>query len=468
MPTIYDSNKIIPSPLMSINKVYQTSQDGTKLGSLFEIKLVGKITAFKGSPDSNGTFWTAADYPPDETLTQDERLKAILKKQEALRKLFSDEGKLLEIQPWDGSAPIKCNPRVKSIEFSEAIWFEVCDYVITLEADLIYGPINPDGEDIEFDDKIAEAAENWQIEASDVIGQYRLTHNISAKGKRFYDEMGDLVKPAWQHAQNYVQNSIGLGLDDSRLIASGVLNLYVVYGAYNYVRGETVNELDGTYAVTESWIINSGSYYEQFTITARTAEDNAITTVNVDGTIFGLETRNNVDYGLIENRYTAALAGYNSISNGLLTRAQSYTGVTLHPHPIETTVARNPLQGTISYGMTWSSRCSGLVDGARSEVITITDNNNSDIIAKIPILGRTQGVLLQDPDAGTGHTRELNIELKMGACTIAGGQPVQPNTDNVLLTYQPAGSFVYQTQDTVTWSPSTGSYSRRTVWDWEP
>ena len=44
-------------------------------------------------------------------------LKAILRKQEAIRILFSEDGHNFEIQPWDGGPSSKCNPRIQSIEF---------------------------------------------------------------------------------------------------------------------------------------------------------------------------------------------------------------------------------------------------------------------------------------------------------------------------------------------------------------
>jgi hypothetical protein len=94
---IYDGNAVIPGPLPTVSRETQTADDGTPVGALYTITLRGKIIPWKGSPDSAGSFWTASGYPPDETKTSDQMMGAILRKQEALTRLFSDQGKTLEL-----------------------------------------------------------------------------------------------------------------------------------------------------------------------------------------------------------------------------------------------------------------------------------------------------------------------------------------------------------------------------------
>src|SRR5690606_4343088 len=147
MPVSYGENKLIPAPLVVMNKQYVKGGDGTNIGSTFTVTLNGTLVAWKGSPTASGTFWTNSGYPPDESIVSDSRHKALLRKQEALRRLFSQEGLSLEFTPWDGGAALKCNPRVISIDFPEGMWFDRCEYTITLEADNILGLINPEGED---------------------------------------------------------------------------------------------------------------------------------------------------------------------------------------------------------------------------------------------------------------------------------------------------------------------------------
>lgn len=102
---IFNGQAIIPAPFVSISKQYETADDGTVVGSLYQITLKGDIIAWKGSPNSTGGFWTQTGYPPDETsMTVTEMFGAITRKNSALRSLFSAQGALLELQPPDGSA----------------------------------------------------------------------------------------------------------------------------------------------------------------------------------------------------------------------------------------------------------------------------------------------------------------------------------------------------------------------------
>ena len=197
---LYGTSRLIPAPFVSVSKQYSKAGDGRIIGSIFSLTITGKMLAFKGSPDSSGTFWTSGGYPSDETVGTDSRLKAIIRKQEALRNLFSEEGLSLEFQSADGSAPMKCNPRMNSIEFSPDVWYQTCDYTINLEADVVYVNGLALGEDA-FSQYIDDASESWSFDTDEdkpeTIGvprTYRVTHSVGAKGKRFYDETGTLVK----------------------------------------------------------------------------------------------------------------------------------------------------------------------------------------------------------------------------------------------------------------------------------
>jgi hypothetical protein len=193
LPVIYDSNKIIPSPLVDIEKTYQNAANGKKTGAVYQITLSSKLVAFKGSPNSSGAFWNLSGYPPDETVIPDLRLKSLLRKEKAIRDLFSTDGKLLEIQPWDGSAATKFNVRIRDIKFQQGIWFDYVDYQITLEADAVVG------ED-EFTDPIQNPENNWTIEQNDDLQTFRITHVVGAEGKSIYTPVGNLTHEPWQNA----------------------------------------------------------------------------------------------------------------------------------------------------------------------------------------------------------------------------------------------------------------------------
>ncbi len=197
MPVSYNSQKIIPAPFARIGRVYNRAGDLKRLNAVFTVVLSGKLMAWKGSPDSSGIFHTTSGYPADEDILHDLRLAAIERKQEAIRRLFSNDGYWLEITPLDGSEPIKFLPRIKNIDFAEGLWYETCDYTIELECDRIYGGVFETDGDIgdNLAENVESASESWELTPNDEFtGEgdsrtFKLVHKISAKGKRIF--LGD-------------------------------------------------------------------------------------------------------------------------------------------------------------------------------------------------------------------------------------------------------------------------------------
>lgn len=418
MPTrvIYNSNRFIPAPFVGITKQYQKTADQEIIGSTFAITLVGKQLAYKGSPSSSGVWYTGSTYPADEVIGDESRLGAIIRKQEAIRTAFNVHGRDLEIQSADGTAPMKCNPRIVSIEFNNDLWYNHFDYTINLEADVIYVNGQAIGED-NFTDYIEEASETWSFdtdedrpEGLDVPRTYRVTHNVSAKGKRFYDETGTLVKPAWKQAQSYCIGK--LGFDNTIALSSGVNNLPSYYSAYNHVRNEQIDEQGGSFSVTELFVLSSGNAIEDFNVSTRTSLADGLTTVSIEGNIIGLETRDG-NFNVSSSKYTNASSKLTQVQSLLLSRAQTYSGETLNVTPVSTTVGKNPLTGTINYSYEYNNRPSNLITGSKSENISVQDSWGVQSIAIIPILGRTLGPIIQDLGTYRERSRTLSIELVM-------------------------------------------------------
>lgn len=444
MPTSYNGQKLIPLATATVTKEYQRSESDEKIGQLYNITLNGTLVAYKGSPTSSGTFWVTTGYPPDETIVQNSRLKSIINKQEAIRCLFSTDGALLEIQPFDGSAPLKCNPRVRSIEFEPGPWTELCNYTVNLEADSIFNNLSancpPD-----FPQKVSDASEEWQLESDNAdLQTYRLSHNLSAKGKRSFDVNGVVLREPWEEARLWVHAR--LGLDTNRIVASGLLNLPSYYGGFNYIRGETVNKLGGNYSVSETWLVASGTAIEEFTVENRLGEDGR-NVVSINGTVTGLETRNNTSWsGFIQAKYDAAQSKFiNQVQPALLNRAQTYSGITLNPLATNVTVGRNPIGGVITYGTEFNDRPSNLIAGSKSETFTIQDTNQHDIFAVIPVIGRSVGPVLQSMGARSEKRRRISLEVVAapgnylsGLTSLAG---IQSQMTALIGSYAPGGSF---------------------------
>jgi hypothetical protein len=490
---LYDSKRIIPAPLASINKDYRKLGNGVVIGKTYTIVLQGELVAWKGSPSSSGTFHTIGGYPPDENILHDSRLGAILRKQEALRDLFSSDGRSFEIQSLDATQPMKCNPRVVSVDFAQGIWHDVCPYTITLESDEMY-PMEED--ELPYPSAyLLDASETWSIDTDetaenlDTSRTYKLTHSISAVGKRFFDDDGHLVKEPWQHARDYAHAK--LGFNTTIALSSGLNNIPSYYAGFNHIRSENIDIAGGGYSTTEAWILTSGNYIEDFNITTNESIGNGLVTVAIQGNIQGLETRN-ANFQVTSTKYSAANARFVTVSGLALSRAQAYSGKTLNIEPAVTTFITNPVAGVINYTFEYDDRPSRIVTGTKSEVISITNVNDVDAVATIPVLGRTRGPVLQELSTKQVCQRTLNIELFFPANYIPTGtaianriqaynprihSPQSTDIASVITAANPAGTALnnigatasdsYVVERSETWNPSNLQYSLNISWIYE-
>lgn len=477
MSCIIGGKRLIPAPFLTMQKQYDKAEDGTIVGSTHAITLKGKLISFMGSPDSVGSFWTLAGEPPDETISDDKRLKAILRKQDALRRLFATEGLTVEIQPWDGSASIRFNPRLRGpISFTDGLWYNSCEYQIDLEADTVYGLGTSEDTGDVADYKVTKATEDWNIEpADDRARTFRLTHSVSAQGKRHYDETGTLTNPAWKQAEKYVLDRIKLGLDTTRLRASGVLDLNPdVYKAYNYVRTNHVNELGGTFQATETWLVfdpgTQAPAVEEYTVTVRSGTDSGLTKVTLEGNITGLEERHNTNRSLVKSRWENAQAKYTQVEGSFYNRAKVISGVGADP-PLNTTplnkvIGRNEINGVITYNLEYDTRATVLVVGALSESVQISFKNPVDVFAEIPVLGRAAGPILQTIGTVTSRQKSISIEIVVKPGDYRTASPAATIV-NVVAALRPVATKVFVKDDNDNWDPYHGRYSRQVSWTYQ-
>jgi hypothetical protein len=479
MPVVFNGKKIIPAPRVSIDKEIRRGEDGSAKSSGYRIALHGRFIAYKG-----GVGWTAPGYPPDqpEYLNQDSRMAGLIDKMGALNDLFdiSNEGKLLEIYPPDGSVPIKCNPRLLGISEPEGPWVEVADYTVSLEADkLFFGNHS-------LDTNITTPVdETWQLEQGDERGRtWRFTHNVSASAKRSYAADGSIIAQGWENARARVLPS--LGIDTAKMFSAGVLDLNsATTGPYNYIRSENIDEGNGRYSVTETWLLfdlSSGPdpqsvltpCIDSFSISARTTEDGR-TRVTIEGTLTGLEARDSTTHTLISTKWTNAAAKFAALTDGvLLNRAQTYAQITLNPGPLNVSVGRNPETGVITYSREYDNRPSSLVSGAISETVQISDRLPSDIVAKIAVLNRQNGPILQDIRSKTEKSRTISIELVFPPMVYGGPHPSKPDVSPILTLYGHNGSQGFTTtvgpfmeRNEENWQPRQNRYSKTVSWIYE-
>lgn len=405
---IYDGKAIIPGGTVTATRNNIRSNNGIVIGKTYAITYNGVIVADKGSPSSTGTFHTGTGNPADENIGDTAKLASILAKQKAIRELFSNDGLLFEIQPWDGSTPTTFNPRILSITFQESIWYNTCSYTITMEADQVY-PLDQTA----FEQHLSDVNETWSIETDDTPEgllkprTYRLNHNVSAVGKSFYNEAGDLVKEAWEWARDYV--IARLGYNSTIATSSGVNNLPAYYGGFNHIRNENIDKTNGSFGVVESWILTSGTYIEDFTVNVQRSEI-GLDKVSIEGSINGLEERDS-NMNLTTTKYDNAVEGWNTASGLALLRAQYYSGKTLNIKPLSTSYQVNPIAGRIGYTFEYDNRPSNLITNTISEVVSIHGTAGVQLFAAIPVIERTKGPFLQDMESYLPAELNLNIEM---------------------------------------------------------
>lgn len=493
MPILYNGSKIIPAPFITFSKEYVRGGDGGKIGATFNITVTGKISVCQGSPTSSGTFWQAGGNPPQESIPHDERLKAILHKQDALRNLFADEGKAFEVQPLDDSAPMKFHPRVTSINFPEGLWIDTADYTIEMQADEILGyPGQEDhfSDEDYFTDEVGNklflqsAEENWSLEIQeDPLGDgvdqehsYLLTHNVSAVGKHSYGDDSLLISPAWEQARRWVYPR--LGLDNNFLHSTSGLNVDSSFIGYNQMRSENTDERGGSYSVNENWFISNADVVEEFVVETTQSIESNIVGVSINGSIRGLETRSVSDYAIItENKWGAASAKFTALSgaNTFFSRAQTISGQTLNVQELSSSVGRNKPGGSIDYNYDYDTRPSNCIEGALSEDIVITDTNQDggiELFASSVVLGRTPGPVLQDLNTTSQMKRGISITVTVPeptGCDAAALLAASPRADVItfLNDFAPTGDQVFKEQDDESWNPKTGEYSRNVSYTYQ-
>lgn len=295
---VYDGKAIIPSPLVTVSKIYRIDGGGEKHGTIYNVSLIGTLLPFRGSPSGNynlgdpsNAFWTVGGYPSDETYVGgDTPFAQIERKQEALRWLFREDGKWLE---WYGGAspPIRCRPKIISVNFPAGQWSDRCDYSIEFETESLVGLAD---EDVFNQSGIQDVSEEWSFD--EVIGHngkvYTVNHTVSAKGIMTFDKVTGSEITAWSNAKSWCDVRID-GTPDSDFVTYATSFANWVNGGY--IKNTNISERDGSYAIVETWTIReagagevAATYIEEsFTVVHRTKDD--AVDVSYNGTIYGLQ-----------------------------------------------------------------------------------------------------------------------------------------------------------------------------------
>ena len=360
---------------------------------------------------------------------------------------------------------------------------------------------------------------------------YRITHNISATGKDHYtpkDAESERML-AWIQAKKFViqrlstnpannndeyNNDLSLhgypnndpfntisrdGAIPGRAypalfgqIGAGTLDLISQYNGFNHSRTENVNESAGSYSVTETWLMASGTAYETYNMNITSSNSDPFVAVSIDGNIKGLSSKSANDHvyggsGVSDTptQYNNALGHYNSIANNgffgigsmVYKRANNQTQVQLNAEPNSIALGVNEFAGELTYSLAFDNRPTNIISNTLGETININDTYPGDVFASIPVIGRPTGPVLQYVGGRTEYKRDISVNLIMDYTKIpydsgrpallltkpSVSEPTATELANLLGSLSPAGEpgvrkyFIGPPSES--WEPKTGNYS---------
>lgn len=382
----------------------------------------------------------------------------------------------------------------------------------------------------EYGGIISDFSENWSLEPQDgngitpifssssgppndaVIRTYRLTRNLSATGKRISDCLtpnqggeafaqarGFLKKYLDKNSHNY--NSYlydGSGLTQvhndippapayvGQYFGSGFIYLSAqMYGGFNHSRSESFDVSAGTYNISDTWLLSSGTAYENYTSSLSSSAEDSLTTISINGTVKGLSSMPPSGYiygGDYRSQvhltpYQNAINKYSSITNNgtfgissdLYKRARKLVNFDINPIPKSTSIGHNEFTGEITYNVDFDNRpITSNIGGLKSSSISINDTYPGDVFATIPVIGRSNGPVLQYLGTRTEYKRDVSIELvfdtQYGFTTTTTPAPMP----------SPDGNTTTTTTTTTTLTPAQAQFAYRSKYIltkptlWEP
>lgn len=516
-----------PIPFMRVEKQFVKTPDDLNIGMLINVTLEGTVVAT--STNDNGIV-TVADY-------MDQIRTAFFEDGRVFAAMCSG--------PDGDTIFFSGNPRVKSLSFerSDDNWVYTAPYTIELEFDDISPWENGQNAESFGSLYLKEASETWNVEqgtessffnfrlgtnAEDLYDNgpniFRLEHNVSAVGKSHYTKAGntnagEIKKSAIQNAKEWVVSRLlpveTDGADiKAYLMQTGVYNNLSALSKYyvlNHVRTVTEDIKEARYTVNETWVGISGSSatlskaIENYNVNVVRGTSDDLTRVTIEGNIQGLEERNwgnlTTNFSIDSSKYANASGYWNAVASAdkIFKRAElfskseinthnTWVGASfsrnLNPTPVNQTVGHNPANGIITYNYEFNDRpilCFSSAAKAVQESIVISDTSQADVIAKLTVLGRAAGPILQDLGTKTEATRTLTIDLVVPPANIC---PLDATYFQDWIDRSPAdavdvfvvamennlssNSQVFKTSDTSNWDGSNGRYNRTVTWTYLP
>lgn len=467
MPVKYNGSGLIPAPLLSINKSVIRGTGDTITGQDYTITLNGTIVNTDGTGNNNLDS-------PGASGSSDTRMRGVQGGINFIRSLFAQDGGLLEVySPESQVNKLSCYCKVDSVNFDQGVWVQKCAYTVVLKTKYI------DGNDLL--NQLDDIQESWDIQELE-NGNATVSHKIQAKGRLLkingtYNSPLSIAKQ-WvnSRAYNIVSNQLS-----EQVVGSGVMVPEIYQNAqvniddsyfYNRMRTDYTSPIDYTYSVTETFLRTLYQYQDEFSVSVNLEQDwPHRATININGVITGLST-----HGYDNDARLANASGYYFalVEPNLYTRANLYKprGYTVNPVFLSKQISYDITPGNMKYGITYAAlNGTPLVSGAIDESIQISDIGKTDIVAIIPVPGRSSGPVIQYMAAKTAPERQVSISATIGnsgnitITNLYNSYLNKPNTDAIINALKPTNtSYYYIKQDSEDYNPLKGAYSRTVSW----
>ena len=387
MPLEIGDKKLIPAPLVTIQRAMSFAPDGRPLNNTYNVTLQGTLLPNRGSPLSYG-WHTGIGDPDNEAFTTDtDKFNSLLLKQEFLRDALAATGyKIAYSAP--GFEAVEFYPRFNSINFTPGIWVIKSDYEVSLETSEIQ-KVNTTSDVISLGSGLAglnltAISDDYSIkEKDDGTEILEVSRNISATAAFKFGASGN--REPWENARTWV-----LGRKRDVPFGTGYINVIsptgLVYASgtsYNLIEEETINQFGGQYSLNQRYIFHYRNYIETRTV-SKTYDPNKggaggpdVVRIAVNGNIIGLDPNN------IPANKLANASGYWITATGLIGPSVGAIG-----RPINTEVQLDLQNGTIEYSLNFINN-SGIYYSHTYDVSYQTGQDNPSVVINGTIEGYT-------------------------------------------------------------------------------
>lgn len=251
----------------------------------------------------------------------------------------------------------------------------------------------------------------------------------------------------------------------------------IIWRTYNPQRTPNANIGDGTYSVTDSWIVAIAGTNALHTLNVEVNSESTATstTITISGEVQGLnsnilngssDNKNNAytnaetEYSKVEPFiYQAALSTFNNLSDFV-----AFKDVPLRPTPISKSMGHNKINGVITWSQAFDNQSIiGNWIGFASQDISLSYSNRARNVAKIailPVIGKSDGPVIQRFNTNTIRSLSITISVVVKP-EYRNLSVISSRVDSIASLYYPGGHVSSRSSN---YDPATGSYSLSLEW----